>query len=97
VQTICLDSYVTLKQLGPPSLIKIDAEGAEINILQGASALLCGPSTFICEMHPYAWVEYGRTFDDLQSLARQAGRTIRYLDEDHEVTQPHYGIAVLEH
>jgi hypothetical protein len=77
--------------------VKIDAEGAEIRILKGAPGVLAGKTDILCELHPYAWPEFGNTLAELRDLAAAAGRRIRYLDQDTEIgEQAEYGTALLE-
>ena len=96
VATTTLDSYVARYAL-VPRYVKIDAEGAEIKILKGATNLLAGNAEIICELHPYAWPEVGSALAELKDLAAVAGRRIRYLDQDHGIgDQAAYGAVLLE-
>ena len=80
-----------------PDCVKIDVEGAEIRVLKGAKRLLESDAKIVCELHPYAWRDFGNSFSDLQFIAFAAGRRIRYLDQQHEITEPvKYGTVVLE-
>jgi hypothetical protein len=77
--------------------VKIDAEGAEIRILKGAKRVLASNADVVCELHPYAWPEFGNTFAELKMLVAAAGRHIRYLDRDAEIgDRANYGIVLLE-
>jgi FkbM family methyltransferase len=97
VPVITIDSYLALHRLPEPNCLKIDAEGAEIQVLQGARNVLAGDAHIICELHPYAWPEFGATFDKLKQLAADAGRRIRYLDEKSETyKRAVYGVVSLE-
>jgi FkbM family methyltransferase len=97
VRVVTLDSYLVEQGLPEPRWIKIDTEGAEIGILKGAPKLLAGRSNIVCELHPYAWAEFGDSFDELQRLAAACGRRIRYLDETTEVSADvRYGTVLLE-
>lgn len=80
VKTVRLDPYLAEKDLASPNFVKLDTEGAEINILRGASILLQSDVTIVCELHPYAWVEFGTSFDELLKIVRDSGKTIEYLD-----------------
>lgn len=40
VQTVCLDDIVASGNLPSPDILKIDVEGAEVQVLQGAVSLL---------------------------------------------------------
>jgi FkbM family methyltransferase len=97
VKIVVLDEYLAQKKLPEPNWIKIDAEGAEINILRGAKKVLQGNTNIICEIHPYAWDEFGVTFEELQSLVAESGRRMRYLDEESEIgDRVEYGTVIIE-
>jgi FkbM family methyltransferase len=96
VPLVALDSYLLEHNLPEPRWVKIDAEGAEIRILKGAQKVLAGNTGILCELHPYAWPEFGSTFAELKDLADAAGRRIRYLDQDAEIgEQAQYGTVIL--
>jgi len=96
VRLINLDAYIADHRL-TPRLIKIDAEGAEIRILKGATRLLLSDAEILCELHPFAWKDFGNSFDELRTLLRHCNREIRYLDQGQESSrEPTYGVAVLE-
>lgn len=77
--------------------MKIDAEGAEICILKGAKRVLASSTKVVCELHPYAWPEFGNTLSELKDSAAAAGRRIRYLDQTAEIgEQAEYGTVLLE-
>jgi FkbM family methyltransferase len=97
VQLVTLDSYLSECNLPEPRCVKIDAEGAEIRILKGAKQVLASNADVVCELHPYAWPEFGNTFAELKDLAAAAGRRIRYLDQDTEIgDKAEYGTVLLE-
>lgn len=98
IELVSLDQYIGENNLSTPRWLKIDAEGAEINILEGAQKVLAGDTQIICEIHPYAWPEFGVTFDDMDRLVRASGRRIRYLDEQIELgaDRVEYGTVILE-
>jgi hypothetical protein len=94
---VTLDSYLSEHRLPVPRCVKIDAEGAEIRILKGAKQILASSADVVCELHPYAWREFGNTLAALKQLASTAGRRIRYLDQDVEIgDQVEYGTVLLE-
>jgi FkbM family methyltransferase len=97
VPLVTLDGYLLGRGLPEPRWVKIDAEGAEIRILKGAAKVLLGSTNIVCELHPYAWPEFGNTFSELKELAAASGRRIRYLDQMTEVgEQAEYGTVLLE-
>lgn len=72
VEAITLDSYS--RQTGlVPSMIKIDAEGAEVWVCEGARRLLaqCRPALIIAT-HP-AWLPTGQKIEDLFALLSTYG------------------------
>lgn len=76
--------------------MKLDTEGAEINILRGAPKLLRSGATIICELHPYAWEEFGTSFKELLALVGDSGKTIEYLDPTMRVRDgAYYGAAII--
>jgi len=97
VTLVTLDAYVRDKGLPPPHFVKIDAEGAEIRILKGAPELLSSDAEIVCELHPYAWEEFGNSFEELKAVVRNAGRRMRYLDQHTEIGfDVKYGTVLLE-
>lgn len=97
VPLVTFDSYLAGHQLPEPRCVKIDAEGAEIRILKGATRVLSTNADIVCELHPYAWPEFGNTLAELKGLAAASGRRIRYLDQGTEMgDQTVYGTVLLE-
>lgn len=68
-----------------PRLIKIDAEGAELDVLCGARETIAAAGAALklyVEMHPHLWTDFEATRADIEAeLARQALRAER-LDGD---------------
>jgi hypothetical protein len=56
-KTITLDSLVKLRQLPKPDLIKMDVQGAELDIIKGASETLKSVNHVILELQK---VEYNK-------------------------------------
>lgn len=95
VPTVTLDSYLSAHNL-EPQCVKIDAEGAEIRILKGATTLLASKAEILCELHPTAWPDFGNSLAELKALLFAAGRRIRYLDEENYLEEPaKYGVTLL--
>lgn len=96
VSLVALDDYLAARSI-KPRVVKIDAEGAEIRILKAAINLLASDAKIMCELHPYAWQDFGNEFSELLQIITRAGRWMRYLDSSAPVTaSPHYGMTVLE-
>jgi FkbM family methyltransferase len=91
VQGRTIDSM--LEELPAPDFIKIDVEGAEIDVLRAASKLLENKKVqFICELHPFAWEAFGVAFEEFQDILKRYDRTIRLLDTSKKQTDlPYYG------
>lgn len=85
-----------LKKIRKPTFVKIDTEGAEIEILHGASDLLKDQSVkFICELHPFAWPAMNVDYAELVEILSSYGRTIVPLDPDKKVSDlPFYGTVL---
>lgn len=97
VPVVTIDSYFVEHNLPEPCCVKIDAEGAEIRVLKGATKILAGSACILCELHPYAWPEFGNTLAELRDLVATYGRHIRYLDQETEIGESAiYGVVILE-
>lgn len=92
IRTITLDGYFTGRL---PDIVKIDIEGAELLALRGASRILASDAYIICELHPYAWKDFGHTGDDLQTLLRHYNRYAADLTSGAEIRDYRYGVVVL--
>jgi len=96
VKTERLDDYLASRNLRCPDWIKLDTEGAEINILRGARETLKSGAKVACELHPYAWSDFGTSFRELLEIVSECGRTIRYLDESLNIKDgAFYGAALI--
>ncbi len=94
IDAITLD---TLSATHPtPTFIKIDTEGAEIDILTKAELLLQNKNiTFICELHPFAWDAFGVQYKTFADLLEKHGRQLRLLDEKKDMTDLPFYATVL--
>jgi FkbM family methyltransferase len=87
VQTITVDAFCRRQNLHP-DLVKIDVEGAELLVLQGAKSLLdeCR-SRFIVAIHP-SWLPQGQSAADIFRLFSTheyrlaASQSVRYDETD---------------
>ncbi len=82
VKTITIDGFCEAQNV-TPDLIKIDVEGAELLVLEGArQTLLNKRPAVILAVHPW-WLPVGRTVSEIQDLLRTVGYSI--LNPDGEV------------
>ncbi len=81
VPVMTLDQLFDSDQLAP-TLVKIDVEGHEIGVLEGARGLIArGRTSFVVEFHPHLVAAYGRSADDLIALFPQGWRTSQLTDD----------------
>lgn len=82
-----------LKELPQPTFVKIDTEGAEIDILRSASDLLANKTIkFICELHPFAWEAFNVEYSEFETILKKYGRKISLLDTKKSISElPYYG------
>ncbi len=86
VNQITLDEFCSSRRL-TPQLIKIDTEGAELNILRGATEVLKlhRPIIFL-SVHPRHIAELGGTVEELEALLEESNYTVK--DMDGNVVRP---------
>ncbi|MGH9686312.1 MAG: FkbM family methyltransferase [Candidatus Acidiferrales bacterium] len=74
-----LDSYIESQRISRVALIKIDAEGFELPILEGLRGYFnCGQRpAIICEIAPRAYALMGRTTADISDLMARYGYRAR--------------------
>jgi len=86
VNQITLDEFCATRDL-KPELIKIDTEGAELNILRGAADVLKNyRPTIYLSVHPRHIAELGGTVEQLEKLLDDSGYAVT--DMDHNVVRP---------
>jgi FkbM family methyltransferase len=95
VECVTLDRIFAGKCL---DVLKIDVEGFEERVLQGAKNLLKdahrSPRAIYIEVHPYAWPEIGSTSDSLLQLLETCGYEARTIDGQSVETIEAYGEIV---
>ncbi len=77
VDTVSLDDLVFLKKFPPPKVIKIDVEGREILVLEGAKKLLK-------EMSPTLFIEI-KEFDKCYNLFISSGYKLELIKGSNEL------------
>lgn len=65
-----LDSLLNVDDLEKPVVMKIDTQGAEVDVLKGASKFLQGVDFLITEFWPYGLIRLGHTVDSFIELIR---------------------------
>ena len=80
VRQITLDEFCDSRNLRP-ELLKIDTEGAELNILRGATDMLrlSRPIIFL-SVHPQHLVELGGTVEELENLLTELNYRVTDMD-----------------
>jgi FkbM family methyltransferase len=77
VQTETLDGYFGDPDMAKPSLIKMDVEGAELNVLRGGRSLLAQGAerapVLIVECEPANLARFRRSFADVYGFLRELG------------------------
>ncbi|MGB0579777.1 MAG: FkbM family methyltransferase [Limisphaerales bacterium] len=77
-----LDAFVEENQLSTPTLLKLDVQGFEINVLRGASKALKNVAVILSEVQFDAFYEDQTDFLDLQILLKEHGfRFLEFADE----------------
>ena len=84
VPTITLDSFIELHGSPDLDLIKIDVEGAEIDVINGMQRILerLRPPALLIEFCPFLLQAAGKLPIDLIRLIRRWGFVIQYIDEN---------------
>lgn len=80
VESVTLDAFTAERGLRP-DVIKIDVEGAEFRVLQGARRMLAGGSPLIfCEIHPQQMQNVGGSVAELLDFVASLGYTATPID-----------------
>lgn len=97
VCTVRLDDFVRAGA-PPPDVIKIDVEGAELWVLEGARDILKTRRPFVfLEIHAFAWHLFGTTEEKLRTFLAVVGYELLEIAQPHAPlrTIPDYGHALL--
>lgn len=90
-----LDEYAARMQLPPPTLIKLDVQGYEIEVLEGASACLAQAKRVICEVSFHEFYSGQPLFHDVASYIAERGLHVFALGVDTPHRQPLQQVDVL--
>jgi FkbM family methyltransferase len=82
VETVALDDFVATTGVRPPDVVKIDVEGAELDVLRGMHQLLCahGPDLLV-ELDDADRAAAERKADEVAELLRTIGYRIERLSD----------------
>jgi FkbM family methyltransferase len=88
VQLATVDELVAAGELEPPSLVKIDVDGAELEVIRGMEATLRRHRpVVVCELHD--------TNREFVALMRSNGYTVQPLEGDEAVETAHWNVHAL--
>jgi len=92
VEVKTLTQLMTQYNMENVDLLIIDVEGAELPVLNGFPWKLLKPGKIFCELHPYAWKDFGYNGEDLRVfLEEHKYRCIdMYLHEHESFDQTSY-------
>jgi FkbM family methyltransferase len=76
VATTTIDELVADRQLGSPFLVKLDVQGAELDVLSGAKKTLGQASAVVVEVSFFSFYFGGARFEDLISTMHDAGLVV---------------------
>jgi FkbM family methyltransferase len=82
VTATTVDAFCRQRRL-MPNMIKVDAEGAELDVLRGARETIraAGPSlTLFVEMHPHLWPGFGTSREEIEAELTRQHLTAERLD-----------------
>lgn len=69
VRVVNADRYIYENDLEPPSVVKIDVEGKELDVIKGMNdTILSHCRLLICEVHPHRGVDPDDVYETLQGI-----------------------------
>ena len=83
VKTTTLDSFLHSLSIEDVDLVKIDVEGAELEVLRGMRKILSrGKVKIICEVHPDRLSSLGYSIEDVENILKEYGYKIYLISPD---------------
>ncbi len=71
VDVTTLEKLMIKHEIGNVNLLLIDVEGAELPVLRGFPWQTEKPGKIFCELHPYAWKNFGYSGEDLRLFLKE--------------------------
>jgi len=93
VPSVTLDILVRKRQAKPPYFVKIDVQGAELDVLAGAERVLQGTELVLLEVSLFQFFEQGPIFCDIVEFMKARGFVpydilgLQYRPLDHALSQ----------
>lgn len=83
IKTTKGDRLIKDEEIPPPSVVKIDVEGAEQRVIEGLSSALKSERchTVYCEVHPDRISEFGGSIEEVEELLECAGYSIDVIED----------------
>ena len=83
VNTVSIDSFLHSLSIDDVDLVKIDVEGAELEVLRGMKRILSrGKVKIICEVHPDRLSSLGYSTEDVENILEEYGYEIYLISPD---------------
>lgn len=96
-RAVTLDQFCSERNI-VPDVVKIDVEGAELKVLEGARELLLGEEfPILCEIHPRNMRNCGASVEELMAYLDELGYALMPLDETAATDIFHCLIMPAEH
>ncbi len=79
-----LDALRDKHDVPVPSVVKIDVEGAELDVIEGGSETFADPGcrTIYCEIHPNRLPLFGGSYDEVTNLLSSLGFELEVLERE---------------
>lgn len=83
-----LDDYVQRMRIADPDIVKLDVQGYELEVLQGAERVLEGVSWLICEVSFREYYDDQPLFEDIIAYLREKGFRMAAISVDTPLGEP---------